>query len=274
MFIRMSQLLVAGLVAGSALVMTARDAEACDNPRLARLIHILQFHPDEDDREDAAEDLGKYGDPSVLPFLWRASQSDRDKDVREEAWDAIERINKRFGARGNRGGPGPVGFAPAPAPVHIAPPMMHRPVEYVAPQPPVYQPAPQPPAFQPMPQPPVYQPAPQPPVYQPAPVPQPQPQYYVPQQPAFQPAPQQPAPVGVAPLPQHMQPGFQPVPAQPAPLPYPAQPGFQGAPTELPPAIGSSSGSAVGAAGTRTVSNTTVNGYRWDAARRVWVLAK
>ena len=56
------------------------------------LIHQLRYTEDEDDREDAAEELGKIGDPRALPALRAAAAFDDEKDVRKEARKAIRRI--------------------------------------------------------------------------------------------------------------------------------------------------------------------------------------
>lgn len=90
----------AGL-AGLALVVTVL---ACPSSALAGyrhcpgdcsvecLIEQLRFAWDDDDREDAAEELGRIGDPRALPALRRAAAYDGDKGVRKKADKAIRRI--------------------------------------------------------------------------------------------------------------------------------------------------------------------------------------
>jgi hypothetical protein len=87
------------------------------------LIYQLQNAYDEDDREDAAEDLGKLGDPAALPALQSAALYDRDDDVREEAREAIERINR-------------------PRVIYQAAPVVYQDVHYVEPAPVIIHPAP------------------------------------------------------------------------------------------------------------------------------------
>jgi HEAT repeat protein len=69
-----------------------RAEAAVHADKVARLIAQLESARDPDDREDAAEDLGDLGDPAALPALERAARCDRNKDVREEARDAIKAI--------------------------------------------------------------------------------------------------------------------------------------------------------------------------------------
>lgn len=151
--------LAAGVVMGiSALNATAGDSRPCDPYKIARWVHILQFDRDEDHREDAAEDLGKYADPSVIPLLAHAAAYDCDKSVRKEAGKAIARIRSRF----------PVVCRPTFQYVQPAPA-----VQYVQPAPqPQYQPQPAPQA-QPVPQP-QFQPQPPAPQGEPMPLPQPE----------------------------------------------------------------------------------------------------
>ena len=54
-------------------------------------------HHDEDDREDAAERLGKIGDPRAIPYLEQAAAFDHEDDVRDEAHKAIRRILRHRG---------------------------------------------------------------------------------------------------------------------------------------------------------------------------------
>jgi len=60
--------------------------------RVARYINELRCDRDDDDREDAAEHLGRLGDPRAVPALVQALLSDPDDDVREEAAEALGRI--------------------------------------------------------------------------------------------------------------------------------------------------------------------------------------
>lgn len=62
--------------------------------RVEYLIEQLQFAWDDDDREDAAEELGKIRDPRALPALQRAAAFDGDKGVRKKALKAIRRIDE------------------------------------------------------------------------------------------------------------------------------------------------------------------------------------
>src|SRR5262245_34287332 len=57
--------------------------------RTAHFIRKLQKARDSDVREDAAEALGRLGDPSAIPALSQAALYDRDRDVRREAERAI-----------------------------------------------------------------------------------------------------------------------------------------------------------------------------------------
>ncbi len=59
------------------------------------LVNQLRFAYDEDDREDAAKELGKIGDPRALPALRQAASYDLEKDVRKKARKAIEKIERR-----------------------------------------------------------------------------------------------------------------------------------------------------------------------------------
>lgn len=59
------------------------------------LVNQLRFAYDEDDREDAAKELGKIGDPSALPALRQAASCDPEKDVRKKVRKAIEKIERR-----------------------------------------------------------------------------------------------------------------------------------------------------------------------------------
>jgi len=81
-------LTVTGLAAGPAAAKKRRSIDA--------LIAILQYAEDDDDREDAAEELGKLGDPRALAALEYAAVYDEEDDVREEAREAIKRIRKHW----------------------------------------------------------------------------------------------------------------------------------------------------------------------------------
>lgn len=152
------------VVAGAAAVVSfaggVRTAEACNPARIARWVHELQFACDEDDREDAAEELGEHGGPDVVPFLARAASFDPCCDVRKEAACAIGRIQRRF----------------PHVPIYGPLTGMSPDAALLPPAQPQFQPAPQ---FQPQPQP-QFVPQPQPqfqPQFQPPPVPQGQPQF-------------------------------------------------------------------------------------------------
>lgn len=60
--------------------------------RVDCLINQLKFAWDDDDREEAAEELGKIGNLRALPALRRAAAYDEDKGVRKEAYRALRRI--------------------------------------------------------------------------------------------------------------------------------------------------------------------------------------
>jgi hypothetical protein len=59
------------------------------------LIDTVQFAPDDDDREDAAEDLAVVGDARALPVLERVAAYDPDSSVRKEAHRALLAITAR-----------------------------------------------------------------------------------------------------------------------------------------------------------------------------------
>jgi HEAT repeat protein len=98
------------------------------------LINELLYARDDDDREDAAEDLGKLGDPRALSALQQAALYDEEDDVRDEARKAIKRINRATAVVQQ---PATVVVEPQPvtvvrpAPVVVTPP----PVVYAAPAP-------------------------------------------------------------------------------------------------------------------------------------------
>jgi hypothetical protein len=116
----------AGFVLGLTATATAEEPAAVPAPArdyVDYLVDQLRFAKDDDDREDAAEELGKIGDPRAIPALEQAAIYDDEDDVRDESRKALKRIYKLH--------PAPVAVAPAPV---VAP----------APQPVVATPAPQP----------------------------------------------------------------------------------------------------------------------------------
>ena len=72
----------------------AEHSHHYDGESLGYLVARLRYARDEDDREDAAEELGKIGDPLALAALREAAVYDGDDDVREEAFKAIRRIER------------------------------------------------------------------------------------------------------------------------------------------------------------------------------------
>jgi len=64
--------------------------------KIDRLINELLVARDDDDREDAAEDLGKVGGAKALKALDYAAANDPDRGVRREAEKAAERIRARL----------------------------------------------------------------------------------------------------------------------------------------------------------------------------------
>ncbi len=84
--------------------------------RVDYLIETLLYAHDDDDREDAAEDLGRIGDARAIPALERAASYDPEDDVREEAFKALRRIRGMQPIVVAAPPPAPV-TAPAPAPV-------------------------------------------------------------------------------------------------------------------------------------------------------------
>lgn len=84
-------LAVAVTVLASWSVQPAQAGE----PYLDRLVQTLLYAHDDDDREDAAEDLGKLRDPRALPALRQAAVYDSEDDVRDEARKAIYRTDYR-----------------------------------------------------------------------------------------------------------------------------------------------------------------------------------
>jgi hypothetical protein len=118
-----------------------------DKPRdLNGLVRVLQNDPDEDEREEAAEQLGDHGDASVLPALQQAADNDPEKDVRKAARKAIEKIRKRGGGGAapiNPDVPPPPPPPPPAADPNAAPPVLLPPPGN--PPPPTGQPLPPPP---------------------------------------------------------------------------------------------------------------------------------
>lgn len=148
----------------ASIALPALFATACAAPRVMGqepvaldrvdyLINELLYARDDDDREDAAEDLGKLRDPRALPALQQAAIYDDEDDVRDEARKAIRRIEERSvvvavappvvveqPVQVVR----PVPVVVRPAPVIVTPPpvvvtpqpvVVHRPVAYVRPAP-------------------------------------------------------------------------------------------------------------------------------------------
>jgi hypothetical protein len=115
------------------------------------LVNELLYARDDDDREDAAEDLGKIGDPRALPALQQAAIYDEEDDVRDEARKAIRRIESMSAsvappvvATAPAAPPPAPAAAPAvtvapapvvvaPAPVYVVPPPVLVTPAYVAP---------------------------------------------------------------------------------------------------------------------------------------------
>lgn len=129
--------------------------------RVDYLIGTLLYAHDTDNREDAAEDLGKIGDPRAIPALEQAAAYDKKGGVRKEAYKALQKIHamqpvvvaappaaapaaQPAPAVAPPPQPAPVA-APAPAYVAPAPVVVAPPPVYVAPAPvvvPYYYPAP------------------------------------------------------------------------------------------------------------------------------------
>ena len=101
-----------------ALLGTVRAAWAEDRggDYVSFLIRQLKVAPDDDDREDAAEELGKIGDPRALHALENAAIYDEEDDVREDAQKAVRRIQ-----RARR-----IVVAPAEPVVLVTTPVVHR----------------------------------------------------------------------------------------------------------------------------------------------------
>ena len=94
--LRTLQVSVAAAVGLFVLAGSTGSAEA-GHDDLFSLVRQLQQARDDDDREDAAEVLGKLGDPRALPALQEAAVYDKEDDVRDEARKAIQRIGDRRG---------------------------------------------------------------------------------------------------------------------------------------------------------------------------------
>ncbi len=116
--------------------------------RVDYLIDTLLYAPDDDDREDAAEELGKIGDSRALAALERAAAYDNDGGVRKDAYKAIRRIRsiQPVVVAAPATAPAPaVVQAPAPAVVQVpapvtvaAPAVVAAPAPVVVAPPPVY----------------------------------------------------------------------------------------------------------------------------------------
>jgi hypothetical protein len=128
--------------------VVVRAAEPVVQDRVSYLINTMLYAHDTDDREDAAEDLGKIGDPRAIPALEQAAAYDKKGGVRKEAYKALQKIRAMQPvvvaappATAAAAQPAPVAAPPpppqpvaAPAPAYVAPP----PVVVAPPPPPVY----------------------------------------------------------------------------------------------------------------------------------------
>jgi len=130
----------------AALAGPAVAAAQPPQDRVDYLIGTLLYAHDDDDREDAAEDLGRIGDPRAIPALEKAAAYDKDGGVRKEAYKALRWIRAAqpvvaaapvASAPATQAAAAVVAPAPQPvavaAPVYVAPPPV-----VVAPPPPVY----------------------------------------------------------------------------------------------------------------------------------------
>ena len=135
------------LVLGLNAAATAEEQAVATAPArdyVDYLVDQLRFAKDDDDREDAAEELGKIGDARAIPFLEQAAIYDREDDVRDEARKALKRIYAcnpapvAVAAPAPAPAPQPVVAAPAPQPVTVVPaPVVVAPAPVVAAPPPV-----------------------------------------------------------------------------------------------------------------------------------------
>ncbi len=102
------------------------------------LVRQLLFARDNDDREDAAEDLAKYGTPADIVYLQWSAAHDSKGDVRKEAAKAIQKIQRRYRQYAP---PPPAPVYTAPPTTYVAPtPTYYPPTTYVAPTPTYYPP--------------------------------------------------------------------------------------------------------------------------------------
>ena len=89
---------ISWMVAGAAAALLLAPAPVvAGRPRVYDvdfLVQELLYARDDDDREDAAEDLGRIGDARALPALRHAALYDEEDDVRDEARDAIRRLSR------------------------------------------------------------------------------------------------------------------------------------------------------------------------------------
>lgn len=111
--------------------------------RVTYLMNTLLYAHHTDDREDAAEDLGKIGDPRAIPALEQAAAYDKKGGVRKEAYKALQKIRAMQPVTMAAPiAPAPCAEAPPPPPpVAVAPPApvyAPPPPVYIAPPPPVY----------------------------------------------------------------------------------------------------------------------------------------
>ena len=75
------------------MIPVGLSAQTTYRDRVDYLIDTLLFASDDDAREDAAEDLGRIGDPRAVTALERAAAYDDDHGVRHEARKALKRIH-------------------------------------------------------------------------------------------------------------------------------------------------------------------------------------
>jgi hypothetical protein len=134
------QIIAIGMMGTLMLAAPAAMATPAHPHLVQKLLHAY----DEDDREDAAEELAKCGMPADIPALQHAATYDPEDDVREEALQAIGKIQQRYAAYATP----PVTYTyptyVAPTPTYVAPtPTYVAPAPtYVAPAPTYVAPAP------------------------------------------------------------------------------------------------------------------------------------